>query len=405
MSREEITSAAETSIGFDYQFYYFFYLLLDLRLGEKIGIEVKDDVHVELANRDIIYVQLKHTLQKSKSGDAINLSERDKDLWKTLANWTKLILEKEDKINFIEKSKFQLISNKSLYRNPFVIQLEKLREKEIKVSEFKAYLRALHDKTKDIDICNYINELKSLKSEYLQSFVKRIDFNLNQDNLIIKIKERILEKILRPERVEDVYNSLHSELRDNNYLTIKSGSKTELSFDEFMLKFKNCFRVGLTSKLPVREFDFVMPDNPESQKFIKQLIDINDISLHNKDLIVEFTTQMLQLYNNLKTWEDSGDLLPSERKKFNKETIAIWKTSFRSKFRDIVSKIEDGNSINDIDPEIKRKAVEFLDEMRKQILNIDETQLTIELSNGQFYLLTEENTIGWHYDWENKYKK
>jgi len=62
-NRHEITSAAKTEIGFDYQFYYYFYLILDLRHGEKIGIEVKDDIHIDCADGDSILIQVKHTLQ------------------------------------------------------------------------------------------------------------------------------------------------------------------------------------------------------------------------------------------------------------------------------------------------------------------------------------------------------
>lgn len=404
MNRQNITSADDKSIGFDYQFYYFFYALLDLRHGEKIGIEVKDDVHIDFADGSTILIQAKHTLQQKKDGNSINLTARDKDLWKTLSNWTKLILEQDNPVHFLKKTSFQLISNKGISGNPLLQQIEKLRDDEIKCKDFKEYLKDLAINTTDSDIIEYINDVIGLNTGLLKEFSKQIDFNLNQDNLIDKIKARLFEKIIIKERVEDVYKSLHSELRDNNYLTIKMGDKVEISFEDFIKKFKSCFKVGTTTKLPIREFNLYIPDYPEKQNFIKQLIDIKDIAADEKDLIIEYTTQMLQLYNNLKSWEESGDLLPSDRKKFNKETILIWKNSFRAKHRKIKQFLDEGTLMNSIENEIKDAAVSILDEMRRQILCIDETALTTELSNGQFYLLTEEKIIGWHYDWENKYK-
>lgn len=404
LNRQNITSAAKTEIGFDYQFYYYFYLILDLRHGEKIGIEVKDDIHIDCADETTVLIQAKHTLQTLKSGDSINITERDKDLWKTLSNWVKLILEQEKPIDFLNKTKFQLISNKGVSVNPFFINLDNLCEENISVKDFKTYLKKLQDETSNEIIQEYISIVRELKGNILKLFVKKIDFRLSQDNLIEKIKRRLLEKIHIPDRIEDVYKNLHSELRDQNYLKVKIGQKTEISFEDFNQKFRQCFKVALSTKLPIRDFSFSMPDHPEKQLFIRQLIDIQDIRPTDKNEIIEFTTQMLQLYNNLKAWEDNGDLLPSDRKRFNKESVLIWKNSFRKQYREVVNKIQMGMSIESFDKEIKYHAIEILDEMRKQILKIDEVFLSTELSNGHFYLLTEEESIGWHLDWEKRYK-
>uniref|UniRef100_UPI0040471D4B hypothetical protein n=1 Tax=Flavobacterium sp. TaxID=239 RepID=UPI0040471D4B len=62
-------TAGPQLIGFDYQFYYFMYLILDLNPGEKIGFEVLDDIHIELANGSIELLQTKHTIQKTTKGE------------------------------------------------------------------------------------------------------------------------------------------------------------------------------------------------------------------------------------------------------------------------------------------------------------------------------------------------
>lgn len=404
LNRQNITSAAKTEIGFDYQFYYYFYLILDLRHGEKIGIEVKDDIHIDCADETTILIQAKHTLQTLKSGDSINITERDKDLWKTLSNWANLILEQEKPIDFLNKTKFQLVSNKGVSVNPFFLNLDNLCDESITVKDFKAYLKKLQDETSNEIIQGYISNVRELRGSILKLFVKKIDFKLSQDNLIERIKRRLLEKIHIPDRIDDVYKNLHSELRDQNYLKVKEGQKTEISFEDFNQRFRQCFKVALSTKLPIRDFTFSIPDHPEKQLFIRHLFDIQDIRPTDKNEIIEFTTQMLQLYNNLKAWEDNGDLLPSDRKRFNKESVLIWKNSFRKQYREVVNKIQLGTSLESCDEEIKYHAIEILDEMRKQILKIDEVSLSTELSNGQFYLLTEEELIGWHLDWEKRYK-
>jgi len=400
---QQAASASDTSIGFDYQFYHFFLLLLDLRHGEEIGIEEKDDVHVDLADGSQLLIQTKHTIQLNTAGEAINLTERDKDLWKTLSNWSKVIAEQSDPKVFLQRTTFQLATNKQGLTNPFILMLIKYQNGDITNKDFKDYLKALAKNTGDETIKGYIDKFRSLNSEQLNHFTKKISFELNHDDLISSIKRRLLEKIHIKERVEDVYKSLHSELRDTNYLNVKAGVLNIISFEEFNRKFGKCFKVAISTKLPIRDLPYILPDHPEQQLFIRQLLDIGDISASDKESIIAYTTQMLQLLNNLKDWEENGDFLESDRKKFNKETSFIQQTAFKATYRAIRAKIEGGKAASEIDGDIKNAALSLLDDMRRQILQFDETQLSLELSHGHFYLLTEESEIGWHFDWKNRY--
>ncbi len=65
-SQIEKTSADKTAIGFDYQYYFFLWKILGLRTGQKIGWEVKDDVHIETEEQNYFY-QVKHSVRTSSS--------------------------------------------------------------------------------------------------------------------------------------------------------------------------------------------------------------------------------------------------------------------------------------------------------------------------------------------------
>lgn len=113
-------SHADKAIGFDYQYYYFLYRVLRLGKNESVGLEVKDDVHSELANDYQLLIQLKHTTQRSSNGKAKNLTTFDPDLWKTLSNWSKIISDKSSgreivasQLDFVGRSEFMLETNKS----------------------------------------------------------------------------------------------------------------------------------------------------------------------------------------------------------------------------------------------------------------------------------------------------
>ena len=57
------------------------FLALELRNGQKIGFEIKDDVHIDREDGTTIWYQAKHTI-----GTLQNLTTLDTDLWKTLSN-------------------------------------------------------------------------------------------------------------------------------------------------------------------------------------------------------------------------------------------------------------------------------------------------------------------------------
>jgi len=399
-----LTSAADTAIGFDYQFYYFLYLILGLGHGEKIGFEVKDDIHIELPDGETILIQTKHTVQQKADGSNINLTERDKDLWKTLSNWVNILSHQPDKNEFLQKTTFQLVSNKSASSNRFLEKLEEVASGRITIADFKSYLRDLKKSTTDNTVAGYIKILISVPNALLTSFIKKISFELDEDDLIQRIKKRLLEQIRIAERIDDVYLALQSSIRDQNYLTIKRGEKIEVSFQDFIQRFRHCFKKGYTDSLPIRDFNIKLPDNPLNQRFIKQLLDIDALAELDTEEIIELTTYMLMIYNNLEQWEKDGELGLKEAKKFEDNTILLWKNSFKSKYREIKRRHGSGESLDDLEEEIQQAAVQCLDELRKATLTIEETALDLQLSNGYFYLLTEDGNIGWHFDWQNRYK-
>lgn len=87
----EESTAPGTGAAFDYQFYYFLYRLLNMKKGQSIGLEIRDDVHSELDNDVQLLFQVKHTIQTKADGLPIALAELDSDLWKTLYNWARVI--------------------------------------------------------------------------------------------------------------------------------------------------------------------------------------------------------------------------------------------------------------------------------------------------------------------------
>lgn len=146
-----------------------------------------------------------------------------------------------------------------------------------------------------------------------------------------------------------------------------------------------------------------MPDKLEEQIFVKQLIDIGEIT-SKSPLITEYTRQMLQVINHLTDWIENNFVLPTEMEDFKKEAVAKWRNEFRAKYRSIERQIDSGTSIENLETEIQTLGLQMIDFLRRENLAIANDTLGIELSNGHYYALSNTPEIGWHYNWEKRYK-
>jgi hypothetical protein len=409
----ETTSAETKSIGFDYQYYYFLLQLLNLDEGETIGLEVKDDVHIDLPDGRLILLQLKHTLQSNATGDPINLKERDIDLWKTIHNWIAVICDPAEgrgspmaQTDFVKNTMFVLVSNKGTSsRNTFLAKMHDLQASKISVKDLKDYLRELSRNTTTSDsnaqLLTYISELILLDRNVLEFFASKIEFKLEEDDLIQRIKKRIEWYFVPATQVEDVYHKLNSTLRDNNYFTVKSGNKIKIARTEFMRDYRQCFPTQ--TDLPVRRRSQILPADYMEQTFIKQLIDIGDTSIADTDDIILYTKLKLLMRNNLELWIQQGELSEEQKKVFVGNCVLKWKNLHKEKHRLNTLALKNGKTSQEIENDITTASISCVDEIRKIILSIEGQKLEQDISNGQFYLMSDEPIIGWHLEWKTKY--
>jgi len=396
MNRQEKHTAGAQSAGYDYQFYYFVYFVLDLKQGQKIGFEVKDDIHIDKEDGKTILFQAKHTTSDG------NLTALDSDLWKTLSNWTDFI--KDNDKDFLKKHSFVLVTNKNDNNNCFIDAAVKFKENQ-DINSIKNILNELKDKTNSDTIKKYIENVHSLSKNNLTSFFSNLTIETDTTNITKKIEDKILETTRQVDLVKSIFESLDSNLRLTKFLEIGSRKKFEISREEFDRKFGKCFRVAYENKpLPKRKFTGFLPDNLEDQIFIKQLLDIGEIE-SGSQRIIEYTTQMLKAFDSFTYWIENNYVLPNEMEEFEQNNILIWKNKFVEKYREVGRKIKNGIHISNIEEDIKNLGIELVDFIRQKDLSIQNyPALGLEISNGHFYSLSNDLQIGWHYDWENKYK-
>jgi len=190
-------TAGPIAIGFDYQFYLFMFLALKLKYGQKIGFEVKDDIHIDLEDGMTILFQAKHTIQQNASGDLQNLTTLDTDLWKTLNNWTDFIKADKTKADFLNNHSFILVTNKGENSNDFIDTLSLFKTNKDIDSALQT-IKTLENHTQDIVLKNYIKNVISLGKRNLKSFLLKLSVETNLDGIIEKILNRLIEVIVNP---------------------------------------------------------------------------------------------------------------------------------------------------------------------------------------------------------------
>jgi hypothetical protein len=381
----EKTSAAGTVAGFDFQYYYFLYKLLTLKKGETIGFEVLDDVHTQLNSDHQVLIQVKHTVQTKADGTAANLTELDSDLWKTISNWVAVITDSNDdrasessQIVFVSKTTFVLVSNKSFNSNNiFLMKLVEFQNGKNDFQDIKTYLSVLYKNTESEETKGHIGLVIELEIE----------------RIVQRCKTSLEEKDVNPKEIDNLFNQLDSVVRQDIFNNFSNEKQLIYSFEERRIKFRRYFDIANNPNLKIRKFEGGMPDSLEQQTFIKQLLDIEDLALDEKELIQNFTRYRLMLETNLSIWVSEGVLTSEEIRTFEEEIFRQWETEYRASYR----------SKNDQE-EYVDIAHDILKAMRNKELSISGQKLLSDMSHGGLYSLSNKPIIGWLKGWEEKYK-
>lgn len=397
-------TAGPNAIGFDYQFFYFMFLALDLSHGDIIGFESKDDVHIQRNDGTLTLYQGKHSVQTNVAGEIQNLTTLDIDLWKTMSNWVKVIEAESDPKAFLDKTSFLLFTNKNEHFNEFITALTVYKNNGDH-NKLLTKINELRTRAKDKFLKGYIKKVASFKIKYFKIFMSQVIIETGFDDIIERIKNRI-KKTCRIEAVIDsIFDKLVSSMHTAKYLDIKHRGKFEISLDDFNSRFGRCFLDAYKERpLPRREFPVLLPQDLENQVFIRQLIDIGEIASGSKD-VIKYTQQMLQVINHFSHWLDENLLFPEESKKCDENAILIWENKFKSTYREIKRRMDNGSSLEELEDDIRSMALNIIDYLREQDLDILEDKLGIEFSNGHYYALSNKLQLGWHLDWEKKYQR
>lgn len=397
---------AKGTEGFDYQFLYFINRLLKMvEKGDVVSYEKYDDVSM-FSGDSLICYQLKHTIGGSPQ-KPINLCLRDQDLWKTIAVWIDIAKkQKEDKqIDFLEGNKFVLVTNKSSECNPFWMKLQKYQKDEISFEELKKFYIKVYDETKEAQSKDGKTQKNTTKGyikclidfDYADRLLKSMNicFEPDLNNEILDSLEH--NKNIPKTNVEEAFYELLGMVKDKSY----SAKKNSYTRDEFSKAFDR-----ICQKYRERKFSFKkntiteLPAHLEEQVFIKQLVDVEDITNDDVSEIVEYTKEKFDYINSVRAAIRKEEVSVEEIENIRDEAVRYWHQKYRYYMRRVDA---------DDNDKIIEKAGDLLNDIRNKEIYFVERNLEIYFSNGCFYYLSDKDNehepqIGWRPGWEEKYK-
>lgn len=398
---------AKGAKGFDYQFLYFINRLLKMAdKRDDVSYEKYDDVSMS-SEEGLVYFQLKHTIG-GRNQKTVNLSLRDYDLWKTLAVWIDITNKQDEdkRIDFLESNSFVLVTNKNPVNNPFWMELQKYQKGEMSFDGLKKFYTKVYDETGE----SKRKEVNGQKGKTTKGYIKcLIDFDY-ADQLLKSmsicfepdLKKEILESLelnknIPHKNVEEAYQELLGMIRDKYY----SDQKDSYTREEFSKVFDR-----ICQKYRERKFTFKrntmtkLPPHLEDQVFIKQLMDVEDISLEDDPLIVEYTMEKFDYINSIRVATKNDDVSEEEVENVRADAVRYW----RQKYKHYMGRINP-----DDNDKIIEKASDLLNDIRDKNIYFVEKEIESYFSNGCFYYLSDKDSehepqIGWRPGWEEKYK-
>lgn len=408
------TKADDKLIGFEYQFYYFLLSLLKMQIGDTVGFEVKEDVHIENDGK-ISLCQLKHTIQTNSQNKLKNLITSDIDLWKTLSLWIDIINKESEKEEFLQNTKFVFVSNKSDSESNEFLTYFKSFQSNKDIDELKSFLtsyqkeateksqkkiekydllsseeRKEKTKPKKDEKIKYLTNILSLDDALLKIFFSNMEFLLNLNNIRQDIKDEIrYSKYIKSDfRIEQSYNQLIGLFKNDFYDKVMKKESVQYSREEFAQKVSPIFEKMRSEQIPfISEIQHSVDVKILDKVFAKQLLNIGIVD----DEIYEYDYNRLLAETNLKELQQSNEITQKDIDDLDKNTIDSWKPIYEEIYLD-----EDYSSMN---------AKKILLKIKQIDLNLLGHQISLRaISNGQFIRLSDIPKLGWKYNWK-EFKK
>lgn len=374
-----------------------------------VSIEDVDDV---ATHQEDGTVMMTYQAKNSISTSGTTFEDTSRALWRTFEIW----IDKLEKGIFNNDTKFVCSTNKTILPSSLVSYIKTADFKNIVVRlntlliDQKQKLANISiDPTKGTSIKKTINSIKYVisKSSYFEIIAKNIEI---EDNEIVKIKF-FSELHLSDKYSETSKNSIYHEF----YGWITQGSKAKWMNDKEARFTKKDFDDKLyhiNSNSSLRNAIFRTKEilgslsEKEIQKkrvdlFVKQIEDINRKKDAKERIIENAILDFLYCDIEIKHIVTQGDYTYEDFEKFQLNCKDAWQQCCDETILEDLENYNESQknllAINIFDTVMNKVEIKFKNEFE---FNPDNRYIR----NGSFLKLSNTPIIGWHPDWESKYK-
>jgi len=398
MGHLEAVAADKTSLGFEFQDLVFIEKLLALKPNETLGLEVLDDIHLETISGQYLLFQVKHSLSGS------NITDRDCDLWKTLANWLQVLPE----LPSHAEVGFRLHTNKGLSNQTFVGLLKAGKKNIPAIIE---HIRTTQQKVAAKDakkasgaaanpIAKHVNILAAADEDKLRYLFERFEFHVDNSQVLARIDDMLVYLSVPPASIDDTRKYLIGAFKNYKFEAIRAGKKMDVSFDDFRIGmgFARILKSARADEVNFEEFVDRHYNYRRTQdlsfansKFWEQLVDLGV----GREEIIDRGIEMVVADDFIDELRDRGLFGREDNLRLENNGHSIWKELHR-----------DAHDTEHADDEAHRiSAHTCYKQTLKETLIANKMTLPIGMSRGKFIGLSNQPRIGWKKDWEGKFKK
>lgn len=398
MGHLEQTAADKSALGFEYQDLVLVNILLGLKPGEQIGLEVFDDIHTESISDDLCLIQVKHSL----SGG--NITERDIDLWKTLYNWLKSAPELPAGKNIT----FQIYSNKSLNNQNLIALLKSAKSNKKKiieaVSEIFTDIKAAESLKEKTDPANpifkYVKALATAKKAEVEFILERFRFHTDTADVTLQINDKLSYLAVPASKLDDTRKFVVGAYKEHKVATIVGGEKVIITYDIFRVQmgFERILRSARSNEIDYDRFY-------DKYYHFQQLGDLSfltstfsrqlkDIGLPQED-VIDHGIEMLATEDLIRDLKKEGDFTYHDDARLAQQCEMSWKKIHRQAH----------GTFTQINPQSVLAAQACYNATINKELKLKNIALPEGFSKGKFIRLSDLPSIGWKVDWKELYIK
>ena len=375
-----------------------------------ISIEDVDDVAIHQEDGTVL---MTYQAKNSISSGGTTFEDTSRALWRTFEIW----IEKLEKGVFNNETKFICSTNKIIPPSSLI--------NYIKTEDFKDVVNRLNtlladqkqkladtiskDPTKGASIKKTINSIRYVisKSSYLEIISKNIEI---EDNEIVKAKffsELHLSDKYSEESKNSIYHEFYGWITQGSKAKWMNDSEARFSKKDFDDKLyhinsnSSLINVIFRTKEVLGSLTKEEIQKKKVDLFVKQIEDINRKKDAKERIIENAILDFLYCDIEIKHIVNQGNYTYEDFEKFQKSCKDAWQQCCDETILEDLENYDESQknslAINIFDTVMNKVEIKFKNEFE---FNPDNRYIR----NGSFLKLSNTPVIGWHPDWESKYK-